>query len=268
MIKANYHTHSTFCDGKDTIEELCLSAIEQGFSHLGYSGHSYLENADSYALNDKKVVDYYNEIHRVMDKYQGKIDIYCGIEQDCFSKPTFLDFEYKIGSVHNIKRNGEYLYFDHDLDHTKDVINNGYNGNYLEFAKAYFATVADVIDMTGAEIIGHFDLCSKFNERLGNSQSDEYLEHAEKAVKKLLKTGAIFEINTGAMARGYRSSPYPSIEILKMIYNGGGKIILNSDCHNKVNLGYAFDEAIELAKKVGYTKRSILTKKGFVEIDL
>ena len=109
MIKANYHTHSTFCDGKDSIEELCLSAIEQGFSHLGYSGHSYLENADSYALNDKKVVDYYNEIHRVMDKYADKINIYCGIEQDCFSKPTFLDFEYKIGSVHNIKRNGEYL---------------------------------------------------------------------------------------------------------------------------------------------------------------
>ena len=51
--------------------------------------------------------------------------------------------------------------------------------------------------MTGAEIIGHFDLCSKFNERLGNSQSDEYLEHAEKAVKKLLTNSGLFIVNLG-----------------------------------------------------------------------
>lgn len=268
MIKANYHTHSIFCDGKDTIEELCISAIKQGFLHLGYSGHSYLENADGCTMDDIKIVNYYDEIHRVMEKYEGKINIYCGIEQDCFSKKPILNFEYKIGSVHNIKKNGKFLFFDYGMEHTLSIINKNYQGSYLSFAKDYFETVSNVIDLTGAEIIGHFDLCSKFNERLGNFESEEYLEYAEKAVKKLLQTGAIFEINTGAMARGYRTSPYPSFEILKMIYNGGGKIIINSDCHNKNYLDYAFDSAIELAKKVGFKKRNIITKNGFIEIDL
>ena len=27
----NYHTHTTFCDGQSTVEEVVLTAIEKGF---------------------------------------------------------------------------------------------------------------------------------------------------------------------------------------------------------------------------------------------
>ncbi|MBR5899911.1 MAG: histidinol phosphate phosphatase, partial [Clostridia bacterium] len=70
--------------------------------------------------------------------------------------------------------------------------------------------------------------------------------------------------NTGAMARGYRTTPYPSIEILKMIYLGGGKIMINSDCHKKEFLDFGFDVAVDLAKKVGFDQTYIFTKDGFV----
>ena len=36
---ANYHTHTTFCDGQNTAEEVVLSAIDKGFSSIGFSGH-------------------------------------------------------------------------------------------------------------------------------------------------------------------------------------------------------------------------------------
>ena len=39
MIKTNYHTHSTFCDGKNTPEEMVLKAIEDNFDILGFSSH-------------------------------------------------------------------------------------------------------------------------------------------------------------------------------------------------------------------------------------
>ena len=41
-MKQNLHTHSIFCDGKDTIEEMTLEAISKGFDILGFSGHGYL----------------------------------------------------------------------------------------------------------------------------------------------------------------------------------------------------------------------------------
>ena len=39
MIKANYHTHTTFCDGKDTAEDIVKYAVSLGMTHLGFSGH-------------------------------------------------------------------------------------------------------------------------------------------------------------------------------------------------------------------------------------
>ena len=52
-MKQNLHTHSIFCDGKDTIEEMTLEAISKGFDILGFSmlkGPLLLTNLNSYAL--------------------------------------------------------------------------------------------------------------------------------------------------------------------------------------------------------------------------
>ena len=40
---SNLHTHSTFCDGVNTPEEIVKSAVERGFSSVGFSGHGYTD---------------------------------------------------------------------------------------------------------------------------------------------------------------------------------------------------------------------------------
>jgi len=69
------------------------------------------------------------------------------------------------------------------------------------------------------------------------------------------------------MSRGYRTSPYPSKNILKYIKEKGGKIIFTSDCHNKDYLDYGFSLAEQLAKDVGFAKRCIITEQGIKEVD-
>ena len=41
MIRQNLHTHCTYCDGKNTLEEMVLAAIDKGFSSLGFSSHCF-----------------------------------------------------------------------------------------------------------------------------------------------------------------------------------------------------------------------------------
>ena len=43
MIKTNYHTHTSFCDGKSTAEQMILSAIDKKFDILGFSLMMILE---------------------------------------------------------------------------------------------------------------------------------------------------------------------------------------------------------------------------------
>ena len=51
----------------------------------------------------------------------------------------------------------------------------------------------------------------------------------------------VFEINTGAMSRGYRSEPYPSAEMIEYISSRGGQFILSSDSHSRENLCFGFE---------------------------
>ncbi|MBO5371040.1 MAG: PHP domain-containing protein, partial [Clostridia bacterium] len=42
MILEDLHTHTTYCDGKDSPEDMVKTAIEKGLRVIGFSGHIYL----------------------------------------------------------------------------------------------------------------------------------------------------------------------------------------------------------------------------------
>lgn len=285
MLRCNLHTHTKFCDGKDDCESLVLCAIEKGFDTLGFSGHSYTFFDESYCMSKDDTKRYREEISALKQKYRGKIKILCGIEQDFYSEESTEGYDFVIGSVHYILMNGEYIEIDGSSEQFVKSVQKHTNGDFYVFAKKYYETVGMVYEKTKADIIGHFDLITKFNEnsRLFDESDPRYLNCAQKAVEsimlsaeKSINTGKkspltsesvfavqkdisqfgkevhapIFEINTGAMARGYKTQPYPSKDILKMIKNAGGKLIFSSDCHDKEFLDFAYDEVLALSYDV------------------
>lgn len=268
MIKENYHTHTHFCDGKNSPEEMVLKAIELNFDYLGFSGHGHTRKESSYCMSPENTKKYFSEITALKEKYKDQIEILCGIEQDIISSDDISYFDYAIGSTHYVIKNNKFYNVDGSMEEFDFVVNEIYKGEFLKFAEEYFENVKTVVDKTNCQIIGHFDLISKNFERKNIKESNKYLYFAEDAVNKLVKYDVPFEINTGAIARGYRTTPYPSENILQMIKNKKGKIIFTSDCHNKDFLNCYFLEAETLAKKIGFKKRSILTLNGFKEIDL
>lgn len=265
MIKSNFHTHTNFCDGKNTAEEMILSAIEKGFSHIGFSGHIYTDFDESYCMSKEATKKYIAEIKSLKAKYKDKIKIYLGIEKDYYSKEPVNDFEYVIGSVHYVYKNGEYIPVDETSEIQKEAVNKHYNGDFLSFAKDYY----EIVSEAAGDIVGHLDLISKFNEGnvLFDETSPEYIKLAEEAIQKLIKKGKIFEINTGAMSRGYRKTPYPSKELIKIINSLNGKIMINSDAHEKSGIDFGFEEALKLVKECGF-KEIYIFDKTFKKIQI
>ena len=268
MINWNFHTHSTYCDGKDTLRELTEKAIELGFDSLGFSGHSYTEFDLGCCMTPDGTKAYVEEIGRLKKEYSDRIKLFCGLEYDMFSKVDTELFDYIIGSVHYFKVGNEYLSFDMSPKVVLDAITKYFGGSFEAYAKAYFELEAGVVESTKCDIIGHFDLISKFNEALNFNETDKYLYAAESALDALVKYGKPFEINTGAMARGKRSVPYPSENILKMIYKKGGSITINSDCHDKNYLNFYFDGAVNLAKSIGFKTVKKFTENGFLDVEI
>ena len=80
MIKSDLHTHTIYCDGKNSPEEMVVSAIEKGLDEIGIATHSYFDNDidSSWCIKPEKVADFQAEICALKDKYRNKIKVLCG----------------------------------------------------------------------------------------------------------------------------------------------------------------------------------------------
>ena len=264
MIKTNFHTHTTFCDGRDTPEQMVESAIEKGFSALGFSGHAYFVLDAAFTMDLEQQKPYRAEILRLKEKYKNEIDIFLGIEQDSWSPALDYKYDYVIASVHNVLKDGVYCPVDNTLEIMKSNLDRYFGGDMDAFAEAYFEETVRLFDkIPEGDIIGHIDLVTKYDEQLSYRRTPRYFRMAKQAIAQLAKYGRPFEINTGAMGRGYRSAPYPDPELLRAIRREGCPIVINSDCHNKDYLDCGFAQAVALARDCGFDSHMVLTKQGW-----
>lgn len=265
------HTHSILCDGKDTLEEMVQTAIEKGFDSIGFSGHSYMDIYAEFSMNEEKVSFYKTEIARLQQVYGDRIRIYCGLEKDNYTTLSTEGYDYLIGSVHVMRYEQELLFIDWTAERTRENIEKVFGGDGIAYAKHYFDAVADLPNHGSFDIIGHFDLLTKFNERepdLFDTESPEYRAAATCAMEALVGKVKFFEVNTGAISRGYRSTPYPDPYIIKEMKRLGFKAIVSSDCHDRNFLDCGYEEAKRLLREAGFTEHYVLKDEGFVAIPL
>ncbi len=238
------HVHSVFSDGKDEPRDIVLAAIEKGVKTLGFSDHSYTEFDERYCIQKDKQAEYMKTVNDLKNEFSGKIKILCGTEQDFYSTAPTRGYDYVIGSVHYILKGGEYIPVDETADILKQAAKDYFSGDIMSLCEAYFEEVGEVYEKTKCDIVGHFDLITKFNEqeKLFDETDPRYINACKKAVDRIIKNCKVFEINTGAISRGYRTTPYPSDEIRDYIRQKGGKLILSSDSHQKETLCFEFDK--------------------------
>ena len=271
MIKhlQNLHIHTCYCDGKDTPEEIVLAAIEKGFSSIGFSGHAYMSYSKFFQKNGDHTEQYKKEIRRLKEKYKDRLKIYCGLEIDMYSDTDQSGYDYLIGAVHYLECEDGYVTFDNSAEELKMFVNR-YFGSGMEFAKAYYRTLAELPQHGKFDILAHFDLITKHgdNLQLFDTSAKEYRNAAIEAAEVLAGKIPLFEVNTGAIPRGYRRTPYPSVEIIKEFKRLGFGAVITSDCHDRKYLDCGFREAAELLKECGYKEKYIFTEQGFVAVPL
>ena len=265
----NLHTHTVYCDGALSAEEMVIAAIEKQCGTIGFSEHSnvwFIEG--TYSMSPETNLAYIQEIRRLKEKYGGRIGIYLGIEQDYFTEIPTDGFDYVIGAVHYVKKGGYYVSVDHDAREVLRQVNVYYGGDFYAFAEDYYSNLSGIVKKTGADIIGHFDVVAKNN--FDGSQFDEthpaYMGAALSAMDEILKDCKLFEVNTGAMYRINKTVPYPSPLLLKELRRRGGEVILSSDSHDSASLCYKYGEMRELLGACGFKYIKRLTDGGFTDI--
>jgi len=260
----NLHTHTTFCDGKSTAEEIVLTALEKGFASIGFSGHGYTSFDHSYCITD--VEGYISEISALKEKYKKDIEVYLGLEEDCYHLNDRSRYDYIIGSCHYFDVNGKLYAADYNLETTKKCTELP-NSNVIKLADDYYRHFTEYILKRKPDIIGHFDLITKFDESSEPLflNSKEYCELAKKYITEAAKSGSLFEVNTGAISRGYRKTPYPSTELLHTLKKLSANVIITSDSHYRDTIDFGFDEAEKLLVDCGFEYTYVLYNGEFIK---
>lgn len=237
------HTHTLYSDGKNSAEEMVLAAIEKGLDEIGISDHAYTFFDESYCIKKENIPSYLAEIAALKEKYKDRITVKCGIEQDLYSAESTAPFDYAIGSLHYLKCGETYYPLDCKKEDFISLAEKEFGGDYYALAERYFSLVSAYAERDDITFIGHFDLITKYNE--GNALFDEnhprFLAAAEQAADALLAADKPFEINTGAIKRGYRTTPYPTAAIYAYLREKGARFLLSSDAHATDGIAFAFE---------------------------
>lgn len=268
-VLSNAHCHTTWCDGQNSTEEMIQAAIDLGFVSLGFSVHGWTPYEPCGITLEREGL-YRQELHALREKYRGKIEIIIGAERDSGYVRDFSGFEYIIDSTHVIEKNGEIHFVDWSAEKTADFIHRQFGDDPYAYAQAYYARESALCARSDALFIGHVDLLTKFNEdgRFFDERDSRYLKPAMEAIEIAVRRGLPLEMNTGAISRGYRTTPYPSPHLLKAIHDLGGEIIINSDAHSAAALSTGFDQCLALARSVGFDHILYLREKGLEEVGI
>ena len=269
MLKTNYHTHTSFCDGKGTPTEIAEIAINKGFSILGFSSHSMYPFASTWHIAPREFSAYKESVMQAKSAYSGRLQILYGYEADFvpgLTKPDFdcyksLAPDYLIGSVHYIITKNGRLAVDYSADALKQKLDELFDGDSKKMTQEYFALEREMLRTASFTIIGHADLVRKNNTKLMLFDENDgwYRSELKATADAIARAGVIAEINTGAIARGTMDSVYPSAEFLSLLHERGVPITFSSDAHDPQLLDCAFDRAKAAARSAGYTEVAYLT---------
>lgn len=254
----DFHSHTTYHDGDNTAVEMVESAIEKGLKVYGISEHHprhpdfrYTDDLPGEIKGLKEWPQYFAEMDELKNKYAGKIELLKGSEFDWLSIEHLdewkkwraeSDYDYVIGSAHYLGKWG----FDYFEDWEKGV--KGYD-SIEQIYEAYYREVVNMVESASDlfDIVGHLDLIKKFVA----DQPKDAVAMAVPALDAIAKTDLIIELSSAGLTKKC-ADWYPTKEILRLARERDIPITINSDAHSVDRIADKFDEAVDLAKSVGY----------------
>ncbi len=256
----DYHVHSDYSvDSVFKMEDVVLKAIEIGLKEICFTDHVdygtqydwddvILETVDSATLPmNVNYPEYFKELDYLIDKYAGDIVIKRGLEfgiqthtVDLYRKLIDTNpMDFVLLSIHQVN----------DLEFWNNVYQVGRSTQ--ECYDGYYNEMYEVMRVfKDYSVLAHLDLMRRYTE------PEDYFENTKEDIEKILKLaiadGKGIEINTSHVRYGVDGLT-PSIEVLKLYHELGGKIItIGSDSHQADHLGFLVEESKNVLREIGF----------------
>ena len=273
MKWTNYHSHTSFSDGKGEPELYVKSAIEHKMYAYGYSCHSPVPFKSGWNMQFENLLAYINEINRLKEKYKEQIKLFLGMEIDYvkdiigINNYRHLSLDYTIGGVHFLGFFDDGSAWDYDGGKVKyeKGLKELFDNDIKSLVKYYYEQVNNMIIDEKPDIIAHIDLIKKYNK--GNYFFDEnekwYKDIVLDSLNIVAKSNSILEVNTRGVLKAIDKEFYPSNFILDKCKELNIKLCLSADAHNPKDVMALLPEAKNLLIEKGFKEVFIFDEQGW-----
>lgn len=261
-MKANYHTHSLYCDGKEPLECYVREAEKQQFDQLGFSSHAPVPFENDFSIHEERIPEYCQEIDTL--KSQTKVVLLKALECDFIPGVTkhFEDFkttyglDYIIGGVHLVKpANRNDLWF---IDGSKrEIYDEGladlFGDNIRKAVTTFWEQTFEMLETEKLDVIAHFDKIKMHNQhRFFQEDEKWYTILADEALRLIKKQDVVVEINTRGLYKKRCDAFYPSTALLQKACKMDIPVIISSDAHKSEEISLFFNEAEQELRRCGF----------------
>lgn len=253
----DYHLHTPLC--KHAVghpREYAEAARMLGLPEIGLSDHSPMPAYfDDWRMGLEEFPRYLEMVNEAREEFPD-LPIRLGLEVDYLKGgegwieelSKMADFDYLIGSVHYISPNWA-------VDDPRHL--SRFAGEAVEeIWDAYWKLYEKAIRTRLFDFMAHPDLPKKF----GHRPNGDLRRYYEPVIQALADTGTAFEINTAGLRKDVREL-YPARAFLELARSADIPILINSDAHDPSEVGAGFDQAVRLAREVGYTETLLFEKR-------
>lgn len=276
-----FHTHSTFCDGKASVEDVCKSAIRNDLSAVGFSSHAPVPISTSWAMPFSELDAYITEIERCKDVFKGQLEVYRALEADFIGDGKSIPFaelrklgqlDYIIGSVHlvqNPEQKGCLWFLDGPAENYENGIAECFGGNAQMAVEQYYAQIQEMVLTQQPDVIAHMDKVVMNNKKGFFSEADAWYQEAlEKTLQVIAACNTIVEVNTRGIYRGKYATWFPNAQVIRRCVELDIPLTVSVDAHHPDELKCGFDDALQAVKEAGGRMISVFEKDQWKQIDI
>ncbi len=253
--KYNFHTHTQFCDGHDSIATMAQTAVANRFRHIGFTPHAPVPIESPCNMSANDVPAYFDEVRKVNDTYGDICRFYTGMEIDylgpqCTAVSSYyreLGLDFTISSVHFIPdQSGTPVDIDGRYERFARNMREHFRNDLRYVVNTFFHSSMEMLATGGFDILGHFDkvAMNASYHQPDVEQQGWYSDLVDTYLDEIIKSGVVVEINTKAYDEHGRF--FPHTRLWPALINSGITFVVNSDAHYATRLESSRDKAFSI----------------------
>ena len=267
MFKIDMHTHTRYSFDSETDPiQLIQNAINNDIKVLAITDHYDTDNDDFQFGSFFQIEERKEEMLSLKKKFSDKIKILHAIElgqpflrrelSDNIIKQG--DFDYVLGSVHNLKGMPDFYYFDYSKMNN-EMIN--------KFLYNTFTSEIELTKIPYVNTIAHITYPLKYLYRTGKEVDlSNFNDILIELFKSMIKNNKILEVNTASMRKG-TNFLMPEVNLIKLYKECGGELVtVGSDAHFAEHVGCEIEYVYNILKDLGFKYISFCENKELKQI--